>query len=179
MRDNFYKRAEFLANVAIVVVALLLAGVLAKRFLFDKREETSTTAANYQVPAGTRVPLADVDWARNRRTLLLVLQRGCHFCAESAPFYQRLAREADDAAVRLVAVLPQEVTESRQYLAELHVPVSEVRQSTLGAVGVRGTPTLLLVDSQGVVEDSWVGKLSTEREEQVLRRLQADPAAVK
>lgn len=37
-----------------------------------------------------------------------------------------------------------------------------------GALPVRGTPTLLLVDSEGAVEAAWTGLLSPEREAEVL-----------
>lgn len=58
------------------------------------------------------------------------------------------------AEVRLVAVLPQEVAESRRYLLNLKVPIDEVRQSGLHALGVQATPTLILVNSKGEVVEA-------------------------
>jgi thioredoxin-related protein len=103
---------------------------------------------------------------------VLVLQKGCHFCSDSAPFYQRLARAAsgrDD--LQLVAALPQSEAEARQYLNDLQVPLGEVRQTALASIGVRGTPTLLLVDKTGTITDEWVGRLSPDKESEVLGRL--------
>ncbi|HEX8686998.1 MAG TPA: hypothetical protein VF654_10865, partial [Pyrinomonadaceae bacterium] len=59
------------------------------------------------------------------------------------------------------------------YLRELNVPVGEVRQAAFKDLGVRGTPTLLLVNGEGVVTGSWFGKLSPEKEEEVLGRLKS------
>jgi hypothetical protein len=44
-------------------------------------------------------------------------------------------------------------------------------------LGVPGTPSLLLVNQAGTVEDTWIGKLSPERETEVLNRLQSYHAA--
>jgi hypothetical protein len=73
--------------------------------------------------------------------------------------------------VRLVALLPQPLQESRTYLDKLGIKVDDVAQSPLNSVGVSGTPTLLLIDNQGAVIDSWVGKLSEGAGEEVRARV--------
>ena len=113
-----------------------------------------------------------VDWSGNDQTLLVVLQKGCHFCSESAPFYQRLVREAAGRGnIHLIALLPQAPDESRKYLDDLGVAIEDIKQGELDSVGVRGTPTLILINNQGAVTTSWVGKLSADGEAEVLRRL--------
>jgi thioredoxin-related protein len=176
--DKLSKRIELATNLAIILVAILVGVVLVKNYLLNPRSTPENR--DYRIPVGTRVSLPEIDWAQNGQTLLLVLQKGCHFCTESAPFYQRLAREtAGKSNVRLVAVLPQEVGEGKQYLSNLNVPIDEVRQSRLDALGVQGTPTLILVNNQGAVITSWVGKLSADGEADVLRRLQEGAVASK
>jgi len=162
-----YKRIELLANVAIILVALLIGSVFVKKYFFDTRSQQPV-----KITAGTKVPLQDVDWTKNGQTLLLVLQKGCHFCAESAPFYQGLTREMESSkSTKLIAVLPQEVNESQQYLADLKVPISEVKKINPNFLGVSGTPTLILVNNAGEVIDSWTGKLSPDKEIEVLKKL--------
>lgn len=156
-------------NLAIIVVVILIGVVFTKTYLLHH-----DTAANkdYRVAVGTKVALPGIDWSRNGETLLLVLQRGCRFCRESAQFYQRLIRETGTKRrVQLVAVLPQDVSESRQYLKDLNAPFDEVRQSALETLGVQGTPTLILVNAKGEVIESWAGKLPAEKETEVLSRL--------
>lgn len=70
-----------------------------------------------------------------------------------------------------MAVFPQDASEGEAYLKKLAVPVDEVRQATLNQLNVRGTPTLMLVDGGGEVKETWVGKLPTNQEGQVLARL--------
>lgn len=164
-----YKKIELLANVSIVAIALLLGAVLIREYLLPGGQRPPSVAS--QIQPGSKVELPGVDWSKSDRTLLLALQKGCHFCTESAPFYRRLAPAASEKNIRVVAVLPQSQDESRQYLAELGVPVSEVAQATLSSLNVRGTPTLILVDNKGQVIDSWIGKLPGDGEAKVLTRL--------
>lgn len=178
MSDNFLKKTELLANIAIIVVALLLGGVLVKRYLLNSGDASDSQNSVLRIPAGSKVSLPEIDWAKSDRTLLLVLSKGCHFCSESAPFYQRLVRDTSGRGdVRLVAVLPQDVNEGRKYLNELGVPIDEIKQSTLESLSVGGTPTLILVDNKGAVTDSWVGKLLPDKESEVLDRLQGNKVA--
>jgi hypothetical protein len=51
------------------------------------------------------------------------------------------------------------------------VHVDDVKQVPLNTLGVRGTPTLLLVNDAGVVTDVWTGKLQPDQEAQVLAAL--------
>jgi hypothetical protein len=162
------KKIELIANLAIIVVAVLLIGSLIKNYMMPARKEISGG-----IPLGSKILIPDIDWASNGQTLLLALQKDCHFCTESAPFYQRLVRETSGYSnVRLVAVLPNVLDEGKQYLNHLGISINEVRQAALDSIGVDGTPTLILVDGNGKVEAAWVGRLSANREEEVLKRLQ-------
>ena len=91
------------------------------------------------------------DIAKDKRTLVLALSTQCHFCTESAPFFQRIRKETSKN-LKMVAVLPQPVSESHKYLEGEGVQVDDVRQAPLTTIGVRGTPTLLLVDNVGSVQ---------------------------
>lgn len=166
--DNLTKKTELLANVAIIVVAVLLGSVLVKRYLLP---QAPSPQAQSRIQPGTKLLVPGVEWDKNNRTLLLVLSTSCHFCTESAPFYQRLAEEkAKRGGVSLVAVLPQSVGESQKYLQNLGVSVDDIKQAGLDAVQVRGTPTLIMADQTGAVVESWVGKLPAEAEAEVLNR---------
>jgi hypothetical protein len=118
---------------------------------------------------GSRVQLPDVDWRKNKQTLLLVLKAGCHFCSNSADFYRRLTTAIGaQTHAKAVAVLPGDIEDSNNYLASLDVHIKDVRQSLLGQLNVTGTPTLLLVNRKGVVTKSWVGQLPPHKEKEVM-----------
>ncbi len=70
-----------------------------------------------------------------------------------------------------MAVFPQSVEDSRNYLNKLGVSVTDVVQSPLASFGVSGTPTLLLIDTHGSVTDSWVGKLSDSEAAKVIAQI--------
>ena len=164
-----YKKINLALNLAIILVVILIGVVFAKNYL--RRARSVPAHRDFR---GTKVNLPGIDWAHNEQTLLLVLDVKCRFCTESAPFYQRLTQAmATNSKVRLVAVLPQDVTTSREYLLNLKIPIEEVRQSSLDAIGVEGTPTLILVNRNGEVIEAWAGKLSNEKETEVLNRTEA------
>ena len=121
------------------------------------------------------VSLPGINWGQNKQTLLLVLQEGCHFCNDSAGFYQRLVKDSQASGnTTFVAVLPGAVRDSRTYLEHLGVPITDVRQEGLGALGVQGTPTLLLINDKGTVTKSWVGRLPTEKEREVISAVRGE-----
>ena len=169
--STWHKRVELLANIAIIVVAILLGVVLIRRYVLPVSPQPDAVES-MQIKPGTKLSLPDVDWGRSERTLLLVLSTDCRFCTESAPFYQRLTQEqAKRGSLSLIAVLPQGEGEARKYLSDLGVRVDEIRRATPKDISVKGTPTLILVDRAGSVVESWVGKLPPEKEAEVLSRL--------
>lgn len=164
--SSLHKRIELLANVAIIVVAILIGVVLVQRFFF-----AGTVQPSKQIAIGSKVSLPGVEWDKNGKTLVLVLQKGCRFCSESAPFYQRLAQATAAKGVKLIAVLPQSTDEGHEYLNTLSVPIIDIRQASLSSLNVSGTPTLILVNDKGEVAASWVGKLPSDKESEVLAQL--------
>ncbi|HEY0349122.1 MAG TPA: hypothetical protein VGC60_13300 [Pyrinomonadaceae bacterium] len=160
------RKIETVANVCIIVVAIVLC-VAAVRYFRTKPESKAPTPA---IAAGTKINLPNEDWARNRQTLLLALSTHCKYCSASAEFYQRLVNSAS-SKTKLVALLPQSPEESQQYLAGLKLTIKDIQQVSPPALGLRATPTLILVDSAGTVTNSWVGKLPPDKEEEVLSSL--------
>jgi hypothetical protein len=158
MLTGISKKIELAANLAILVVSCLLAVALVKAYFVNESGEEVTSTPS--------VASLDIAWNQNGQTLILALSRNCRFCTESAPFYKQLSQSKGNT--RLVALLPQSVDEGQEYLEQLGVPVDEVKQFSLEKIGVSGTPTLLLVDTSGVVKNFWVGKLSPEQEATVL-----------
>jgi thiol-disulfide isomerase/thioredoxin len=167
---NYLKKIELLANLAIIVVAVLLCVILVRSYLFSSFP-TTNNSATYKSPTltGSKINLPAINRGNSGDTLLLVLSTTCHFCTESMPFYQQLAKERGD--VRMIAVLPQPIAAGTEYLKQHEVSVDEVTQSQLDTLNVNGTPTLLLIDKSGVVKNSWFGKLSPDQQSDVLNNL--------
>ncbi|HET8773913.1 MAG TPA: hypothetical protein VFP80_08990 [Thermoanaerobaculia bacterium] len=167
------RKLEIATNIAILIAATLASVVLVRNFLFPR---TANSARPPSVAVGTTLSVPGFDWRSNGNTVVLALSTNCHFCSESAPFYRRLADELSRRRVHLTAVLPQDANESGEYLRALQLAFGDVRQIPLRTLQIRGTPTLLLVDERGVVRHVWEGKLTAEREQQVLETVLAIPA---
>ena len=160
------KKIEVAANIAIITVAVMIGAVLIQKYYIRSKIKEFPA-----VPIGTKISIPNIDWSKNRQSLVLALQTECHYCSESASFYQRLASEASARKIPLVAVLPQTIEEGQNYLNSLKVPIDDIRQASLRSIGVQGTPAVLLVDSNGKVKASWLGKLPPNKESEALNSL--------
>lgn len=165
---NISGKVEILSNVVIIVVAILLGTVLISRYLISP-PPNGPAAEPSRIQAGTVLPLADVDWSKSSKTLVMVLSTSCRFCTDSIPFYQKLSKQKGTRSdIRLLVLLPQTAEESGRYLSEHGISVDEVRRAQPSEVYAKGTPTLIVVDREGKVIDSWVGKLPPEKEDEVI-----------
>lgn len=167
MVTHLAKRLELVANVAIIVVALTLATVVVKNYLIGAGSRQ--TPSQNEISTGPTLASVPVNWNQSSRTLVLALSATCRFCSESGPFYKRLADARNDT--RLVAVSPQSIEESKKYLAELGISVDEIKQVSLRSLNVTGTPTLILVNQDGAVMQTWIGKLGEDQEAEVLSKI--------
>ncbi len=167
-----YKKIEVLANVMTIVVAALISVALVKAYFIPAPPAVTARTMSGEAGVGTSLKgrLPDVDWGRIERTLLVAISTQCHFCKESTPFYRKL-QEQIGKRLKIVAVLPQPTTAAEQFLSNEGIHFDAVKQITLGEIGVRGTPTMLLVDRSGVVTKMWTGKLQPDQEERVLTYL--------
>lgn len=120
-----------------------------------------------ETAAGTVFP-KDLNWQKGKNTLVLAVQQDCRFCSESLKFYQRLVSSAAEAQVRVVVLMPDRPEAARRYISEAGLDVPEVIQVELHSLGIRGTPTIYVVDGSGIIQQEWRGKLTRVREQEVL-----------
>lgn len=168
MSSKVNQRVELITNVAIIIVAVLFGYFLVQKFLFPNQNQSQLQK---EIEEGTKISLPNVEWQSSQKTLLLVLQKNCKYCTESMPFYKILVQKASEKGVKVIAVLPNSLEESNQYLKENGVQIQEIRQTSLNTVNVRGTPTLMLLNEKGEVSNSWVGKLFPDKEQEVISQL--------
>jgi hypothetical protein len=168
-------RLEKIVNVAILVTCCLVVGNLARNVYLEHK-----VAARF-IPSfnkGQVVKLAGYTPSSKESTLVMVLSTHCHFCQANAPFYQKLAvfKNASPNQLQLVAVLPEKQDEASAYISGHGIGADAVLSMSLTQIGVKGTPTLLLLDNQGKVEDFWVGQLDDSQQKKVFDRLKKDCA---
>lgn len=167
--NKISQKVELAANVLIICVTLLLGAVIIQKYFLPS--SNSNEPVRVQPEIGKQMNLSGMDWAGQPKTLILALQTNCHFCNESAPFYERLVEIIKNKNVKLVAVFPSNIEESKAHLKELGLTNLEVKQSPLANIQVSGTPTLILINDKGEVTNFWVGKLSPGKEMEVVSKL--------
>lgn len=160
------QKIEVTANILIISVSLILIGVIARQYFFAKSSIDPQVRIHPII--GKRVDLPDENFSAQTKTLIFALQTTCHFCNESAPFYKHLIENVRDKNVKLVAVFPTDVSESTTHLNELGLTGFEVRQAPISVLDASGTPTLILTNDRGEITNYWVGKLTPEKETEVI-----------
>ncbi len=162
--DKTKRRLEIAANIAILVVAIIVV----RNLIWPKSPKQQVEGPT----VGSTMSLPGIKWDE-RATLVLVLQKGCRYCEESSDFYRRLHDERTGSKPRMIAAVPGDKADIANYLSLHGVVVDEIVNPSLSEINVALTPTLLLVDRSGKVSDVWVGKLDKLKEAEVTQRLLA------
>lgn len=158
------KRLEIAVNIASLVVMCLLATVLVKSYFFTNRSRPEPSIA-----VGDKLTLSEALTSGSERAIVLALSTTCHFCSESIPFYRRLSTEAGRTHVPVIAIFPQPSTDVANYLKANGL--AGIASESGRILRISGTPTLMLVNRQGVVTKVWRGKLPPEQENEVLSKI--------
>lgn len=165
-RRGLAAKLETVVNVAVLVAALLTTAFFVDLFLSRRSDDRRPVLA-----PGMRLALpTSHDFSAHEKTLIIALQEGCSYCEESVPFYRQLsaALDGDCAEIGVVAAMPHPRAMAEALLERHGLSFSGLADTSLASLGVAGTPTLILVDRVGTVLDVWVGRLSQQREEEVL-----------
>jgi hypothetical protein len=120
-----------------------------------------------------------VDFSLSPRTVLIVVRSDCRFCTASKPFYAELLRREQGMphAVRIFLVGPTTDSGFSDYLTDLGFAPDRRLQISATDFHVVGTPTVLLFNQEGRVENSWLGKLAIAEEAGVLDEIFRLPRA--
>jgi hypothetical protein len=102
----------------------------------------------------------------------LALSAYCQYCRTSAGFYRALSTAAKQRRLRVLAVLREPPGVFKPFIPALGIAqAAEIQQANFDALGIAATPTLLIVDGSGTVQNAWTGKLSGAAEQEVFHRL--------
>ena len=156
-------KLESVSNIAVIIAAIALCAVLVRNQFFTPQESGSPKSLQ-----GATIDLASLTSSPSRRNLVMFISETCHFCEQEMPFYRTL-REKLPSQASLLAVFPPQEPDPDKFLAAKAVKVDHVSGSTaLAEIGVRGTPTLLLVDDRGKVVRAWVGAQPAEEHAKIV-----------
>ena len=167
-------KIEVAANIVVIVFAVIVGSVFLKDRFSNVAPEPDF------VKAGDKFANLDGwNWGAHDQTLVLALRKGCHFCEDSAPFYQRLAAQQQKGGSdsSIVAVFPDSAATVNEVVQSEGLGVQAVAGVPLEKLKISATPTLLLVDRSGIVRNAWIGMLSPRQELEVMRATTAITAS--
>src|SRR6516162_5447315 len=165
-------KIETAANVIVILVAVVVGSVFLKDRFF------STPSEPNEVKAGDRLAnLEGWNWGSQDQTLVLALRKGCHFCEDSAPFYQRLAAQPQQAGSTIVAVFPDTADAVKEVVQSEGLRIHALAGVPFEKLKIDATPTLLLVNRSGTVVNAWIGMLSPRQELEVMKATTEPTAA--
>lgn len=173
-----FRLAQFIANISLITITPFVVAIAIRQFVYEPAVKQEAAKPNPQDrsknspqtpapidPLGKTVSLEDVDWKANKRTLVLYLSTTCTYCNASIPFYQRFLSQTE---IKVVAVFSQGEAEAASYLASHKIKVDKIVSASLRPIGITGTPSILLVDENGTVSKYWKGKLTPDKEADVI-----------
>lgn len=169
------KKLDIAVGIAILVVAGLLCVTLAQRFLRKSNDGMPSVAVleaplqpgkMLNAPTGYR-------WQDHPQTLVVALRYGCPHCERNMAFYQKLDKvlPADAEWVAPLTVFPDDASVAQDDLNQHHLHGPYLARVDFRKLHIFGTPTILLVDSQGTIEKSWIGELTEAQQDDVLHAI--------
>jgi hypothetical protein len=166
--DRNARRGDLAANVAFVICCAALAAVGVLRM---RGAPPGHVARENVLARGAPNPFVLPAAWDGRAVLCVFVSGNCRVCAESLPFYRRLAGRAAAApgAVTLMFVSMDPAEETQQYLRSAGIAGVSVAAVPRPA-GIPGTPSIVWLDRDHHVAGSWVGGVSP-RQEKDLERL--------
>lgn len=166
-----------LSHIAFILMCIAVTAVGVQRFATAAAGEARAAPEGRVAPIapGTRLALHEaLGPAGARGSVVLALSTNCQYCTASMPFYNRLQALDPIASgrVRLSVMALQPEPEVREYLASHSLTIDRIVRFPDAGVSVRGTPTLILVNAEGQVVDSWAGRLRPDEEIEVFNALE-------
>jgi hypothetical protein len=173
------KKLDIFANVAITVVALLIGITLIRQQISHAataKKLAAAAALESSLDPGKHIsPPAGYEWSQHDRTLLMALRYGCVHCEKNMPFYQQMQNQINksEAKTSLLSIFPDDSFVAQHDL-DTHAlnGTPFIANVDFAKLHILGTPTLLLVDNKGTILQSWIGELTKDKQDEVMKTLQ-------
>jgi thioredoxin-related protein len=161
---------EIGTNIAVLLVATVVVYVCTWTY-FHANRKTQLLAG---LQTGTVLTnLSNINYNQSSKTLIIAMNTNCGYCQASVPFYNQLTelQKTKAKGSRIIAVLPNNEEEVKQFTQQNHLNIETASSVNLRPLKITGTPTLVLVDGNGIIHDFWLGKLSQDQEQEVIKAI--------
>ncbi len=162
---SFKDKLEVITNILIIVVVLVVGGTYVKSRV-GGHDGNLSPGEKINAPQG-------YNWHDHPQTLVVAVRQGCIYCERSYPLYRRLEGLEHDSRLKahMLIVMPDDPANAAALLTSQGIVSQSVPNTTLSDIKVSGTPTLLLVDANGRLLQSWVGELDVSKAEALVAQL--------
>jgi hypothetical protein len=161
---------EQVLNWAIAVAFVASVGTWA--WYFQHRGAQAPSDPSTETYAiGEPFPDIGVSFQDSDQSLVMFVMSTCPVCTDSMPFYNEVQRTRDavQAHLPLVAISFESQRALDGYLSAHAFHPDVARSVSPTVIKLRRTPTLLLVGRDQKVREVWRGRLSPERQEDLLK----------
>jgi len=175
-RKSLKATLEVSTNVAVLLVAISALSLLAIFFFVGPRKPELTPGLEKGRVFGN---LTNIDYRGNEQTLIIALSTTCPYCGQSLPLYRRILDTQHSAKkpLKVIALFPNSADDVAKYLKENQLTIDTITGVDFSSLHISGTPTMILVNDRGVVNDFWTGRLDDGEAEQVVRSLISEKAS--
>jgi hypothetical protein len=161
---------EKIVRIAAYGFVLCLCSVRAYNELWAPTGSGARSGNMARAYLGKRVSIDNGSEQARPVTVAVAMTTACVFCKASAPFYRKLLAQAG-TSVNYIALMPEEAPRAKAYLeGDLGLNFRLVTDKLVG-VEIKSTPTLLVLDHDGIVTNAWVGLLPPSGEAEVVAAL--------
>jgi hypothetical protein len=154
--------------VYVLVIALSI-GVLAALLPSALEEARSPVAVKEGKLTGTRLDVPGILWQSSQVNAVLFISASCPFCLANAAFYRRISDPAarnSGVPIRVITLDP--VGEMNGFLAREHIRADGVYHLFKPIPGLVATPTLMIVDGNGMIKKVFRGALKEKLQSRFL-----------
>lgn len=166
-------RANLAANI-ILFAAVVIFMIFLVRHIIANQDFTKTSLSS----DGTIVSISGIDLSPFQQTIIVVLDKNCRFCKQQIPFYRQLAESSRTHNVKLIFAFPHNRQDGIDYLHAEQIVAKDAIRISMQSLDIRGTPTLLLLNSEGKILAKWVGELSRPVEDYIVSILGLSEQAI-
>jgi hypothetical protein len=174
MKSTLERFSHIAVIIACLAVTAQVGGGIYRGWHLDHDIRPTTTARNGAYSPGSTISdKANLGISKSQKTLILVTNSECRFCSASMRFYRQLTAAARSSSTRVVALTEENLLANRDYLRSNGVTADGYGSIADSGILARATPTLILVQRDGTVLNSWTGQLSEKEEQRVLASLKS------
>jgi thiol-disulfide isomerase/thioredoxin len=167
---------SILTDLATLCAACAIVVLIYVKFGPGKEAANAGRESPANPKVGSSITFDGVDWRQSDRTVVLALSSHCPHCKANAGLYREISKRRQSGVLRVIAVFAEDRDAASRFLSEHSVPVDLVVRRKKNDTAVAGVPTVLLVNRDGVLTDSWYGRVTSERDEHELLEQLAVPA---